>query len=391
MKWPIARLDECSRIVGGATPGTGVAENWEGEILWATPKDLSDLGSIYISDTARKITEAGLAGCSAEILPANSVLFSSRAPIGHVAINAVPMATNQGFKSFIPDARRLRPNYLYWWLKANRSHLEGLGNGATFKEVSKAVVARVEIPLPPLDEQRRIAAILDQADALRRQTQEALSLLATASQARMEEMFGDPIHNERAHPRQELVEIIDRSRPITYGILKPGPDIQSGIPYVRVVDMKGGRVLVDQLRHTSSEIAAQYRRSKLVAGDLLISIRGHVGRMALVPEGLEGANITQDTARLAIAGANPLFVRELLEHRSSRIWMAERTRGAAVKGINLGDLKRFPVISPPRSEQDEFAASIAQIEKVRVDAEGQLERFDSLFAALQHSAFRGEL
>src|SRR6185436_1721814 len=98
----------------------------------------------FLSDTPRKITELGLRNCSSEMLPPNSVLFSSRAPIGHVAINTVPLATNQGFKSFVPDRERLDSRFLYFWLRANRAYLQSLGTGATFKELSKAIVARLE-------------------------------------------------------------------------------------------------------------------------------------------------------------------------------------------------------------------------------------------------------
>lgn len=160
-------LGECCEIVSGATPKTGVADFWDGDIEWATPAGLSKLPGPFIDHTSRKITAAGLASCAAAILPAGSVLLSSRAPIGHVAINTRPMATNQGFKSLIPKTGILDAKYLYHWLRSHKEYLKSLGNGATFKELSKAVVARVEIPVPPLDEQRRIAAILDQADALR--------------------------------------------------------------------------------------------------------------------------------------------------------------------------------------------------------------------------------
>lgn len=92
-----------------------------------------------------------------------------------------------------------------------------------------------------------------------------------------------------------LQELIQPDRPITYGILKPGPDVEDGVPYVRVVDIKNEQVLTDQLRRTTQEIASQYKRSQLIARDLLMSIRGHVGRMAIVPAAGSSANITQDT------------------------------------------------------------------------------------------------
>lgn len=119
-EWPLAQLGECCEIVSGATPRTSEPAYWNGEVRWATPKDLSELKGARISDTPRRITPAGLASCAATILPVGSVLFSSRAPIGHVAINVVPMATNQGFKSFIPKRHRIEPEFLYHWLRANR-------------------------------------------------------------------------------------------------------------------------------------------------------------------------------------------------------------------------------------------------------------------------------
>ena len=164
MNWPTVALGDVAEVVSGATPRTGDSDFWGGDIPCATPKDLSELRGAVISTTPRMITRAGLRSCSATVLPSGSVLLSSRAPIGHVAINSVPMATNQGFKSLVPRGGVLDAKYLYHWLRANRPYLESLGNGATFKEVSKAVVARVELPLPPIEEQRRIAAILDQAD-----------------------------------------------------------------------------------------------------------------------------------------------------------------------------------------------------------------------------------
>jgi type I restriction enzyme S subunit len=103
--WPLVSIKDCAKVVGGSTPKTDIAEYWDGVIPWTTPKDLSDLQGKFLADTPRKITEAGLKSCSSELLPVNSVLFSSRAPIGHVAINSVPMATNQGFKSFIPGPK----------------------------------------------------------------------------------------------------------------------------------------------------------------------------------------------------------------------------------------------------------------------------------------------
>src|SRR5699024_11501251 len=131
-------------------------EYWDGDIEWATPADLSKLDGAYITHTPRKLTSAGLQSCASRLLPAGSVLLSSRAPIGHTAINTVPMATNQGFKSLVPGPY-VYAKFLYHWLTSKTSYLQSLGNGATFQELSKATTCQIKVPLPSLDEQRRIA------------------------------------------------------------------------------------------------------------------------------------------------------------------------------------------------------------------------------------------
>ena len=152
MSWSMVAIKDLAVVISGATPKSNVAEYWGYDVRWATPTDLSRNEGAYLSETARRITFTGLSSCSAQVLPPNSVLMSSRAPIGLVAINTKPMATNQGFKSLIPDRTKVFEGYLYHWLAANTAYLQSLGNGATFKEVSKAVVERIEVPLPPLDE-----------------------------------------------------------------------------------------------------------------------------------------------------------------------------------------------------------------------------------------------
>ena len=159
--WVWVRLGEIGQIVGGGTPKTAHSEYWDnGNIPWITPADMRNLTSKYIERGARNITKAGLTSSSAQLLPKNSILFSSRAPIGYVAIAQNEMATNQGFKSIAPFKTEMS-EYLYFVLLALKPEIEKLGTGTTFKEVSGAVVGNVAIPLPPLTEQQQIVAKLD--------------------------------------------------------------------------------------------------------------------------------------------------------------------------------------------------------------------------------------
>lgn len=159
------RLDELGTIVSGATPSTKNSSYWGGDIPWITPKDLAAFHGRYISHGERNITEAGLSNSSTQLLPTGTVLFSSRAPIGYVAIAKNPVCTNQGFKSVVPGDG-IDGLFLYYLLKANASQIEGLGSGTTFKEVSGTTMKSVEVQVPEsIEEQRQISALLDSIDS----------------------------------------------------------------------------------------------------------------------------------------------------------------------------------------------------------------------------------
>lgn len=380
-------LGDCCEIVSGATPRTDVPGYWDGDIAWATPADLSKLEGAFLDDTPRRITAAGLGSCGATVLPAGSVLLSSRAPIGHVAINSRPMATNQGFKSLIPRRELADAKYLYHWLRAKKTYLQSLGNGATFKEVSKAVVARVEVPLPPLQEQQRIAAILDEAEALRAKRRLSLAQVGALQQSIFFDMFGDPVESPKSKQIRILADWVPDSAPITYGILKPGPDVIDGVPYVRVVDIQDGQVLPGSVRRTSREIDAAYARSRLLGGDLIISIRGHVGRLGVVPDELAGGNITQDSARIRVSPGAREYVAGALNAPGLQRWMAKRTKGAAVQGINLTDLRMAPIPVANDGEMAEYGARMHAVRHLHAALTPQLDAAESLYAALQDSAF----
>ena len=165
MEWIEKTLGELGDILGGATPSTKHEEYYGGNIAWITPKDLSLLKGRYISYGERSITEAGLASCSAQMMPPNTVLFTSRAPIGYVAIARQSVCTNQGFKSVVPH-ECVDSLFLYYLLKFNKERIEAMGSGTTFKEVSGKTMKSVQVRIPcKIEDQKKIASILDSIDS----------------------------------------------------------------------------------------------------------------------------------------------------------------------------------------------------------------------------------
>lgn len=162
--WEIKKLGDVCNILNGGTPKTGFKEYWDGNVKWITPKDMGKLTGKFVDDTPRKISSLGLKKSSAKLIPSNSLILSTRAPIGHIAINTSEMATNQGCRGIVP-LKGTNTQYLYYFLSNSIDLLNSLGAGATFKELSTKALSSVKIPFPSHPEQKRIVGILDEAFA----------------------------------------------------------------------------------------------------------------------------------------------------------------------------------------------------------------------------------
>ena len=389
MTWPISTIGEVCVVVSGATPRTNNPDFWDGDIPWVTPKDLSELRLKYLSDTSRRITEAGLQSCSARMLPARSVLLSSRAPIGLVAMNTLPVCTNQGFKSLVPRDGCIAPDYLYWWLKTHRETVEYKGRGATFKEVSKKIVEEIPIPLPPLAEQRRIAGILDAADALRAKRREALAQLDNLLQSIFLDMFGDPVTNPMGWDAFLLSDFCRTGSGGTPSRKKMQRYYEGGtIPWV-----KSGELREEVIYSTSEYItkaALNETSVKLVPRDaLLLALYGAtVGRL-----GILGTQATTNQAVCHII-PNPTKAdfRYMFHCLSNQVaYLVGRGVGGAQSNISQRCVKSLTIPLPPLDLQSRFAVIVESIEQQKVRQQAHLAELDTLCASLQSRAFRGDL
>jgi type I restriction enzyme S subunit len=181
--WREYKISDIADVIGGGTPKTSIEEYWNGDIPWLAPRDLTGYDKVYISHGDRFITKAGLKNSSTKLMPKGSVLLTSRAPIGYVAIAENEICTNQGFKSLVPKENKCNSEFLYYWIKNHVDYLQQLGTGTAFAEISGSVVKSIDILLPPLEEQKAIAEVLssldDKIDLLHRQNKTLEELAQT--------------------------------------------------------------------------------------------------------------------------------------------------------------------------------------------------------------------
>lgn len=239
---------------------------------------------------------------------------------------------------------------------------------------------KYELNLPPIETQRKLVEILWSFE----NTKTAYKNLLDKTDELVKSQFIGDIQQAFDEGRlTTLGKMVEYDRPLTYGIVKPGHGCPGGVPVVKVKDMQDGAIDESNLLLTTPELDYQYRRSRLRAGDLLISIRGSVGRMAEIPLSLENANITQDTARLTISSQyNKIYVRGVLESPILQWDMEKNIRGVAVKGINIGYLRELKMPVCDRVRQDELAMLYQQSDKSKFELKQAIADIDNLARAL---------
>jgi type I restriction enzyme S subunit len=278
--------------------------------------------------------------------------------------------------------QRVDERYLFYALQ--RIRIPHAGYSRHFKYLKEG-----KIPLPPLDDQKRIAAILDQADELRRKREYVLDRLGQLGQAIYHEMFSD---QQAEWPELPLAEVVKDGTIVTYGIVQAGDEYPGGVPYIRTGDIKNDQIQTDGLRHTAPEIAAKFERSRVCAGEIVMSIRATVGTVAFVPSELDGANLTQGTARISPGPkTTPWYLKEYIRSPAVQGWIERQVKGATFREITLKRLREMAVVLPPMNLQEQFARTMDEIQDQISIFTSALEDARGLFASLQHRAFRGVL
>ena len=235
----IYKLGDICQIVSGSTPKTGISEYWDGDIKWITPAEIND-DTYIITDSVRKITKLAVEKTGLLELPKGTVILSSRAPIGKVAIAGCTMYCNQGFKNFV-CTEKINNKYLYWFLKSKTSYLNSLGRGATFKELSKAIVSNIEIDVPDMRKQEDIVDNLERINTIIKLRRRQINALEEITKARFVEMFGDPIKMIAAGETELLENLTDE---VSVGFVGESTNeyVDAGIPYLRMQNIRSMKV-----------------------------------------------------------------------------------------------------------------------------------------------------
>ena len=284
----------------------------------------------------------------------------------------------------------LDESYLYWFLPEALKEIERQTPFVTVKHLSAKEIKAIALPLPPIEEQRRIASILDAADALRTKRRQALAKLDTLTQAIFVDMFGwmasDP---SLCSPLAELVDPEDR---INYGVVQPGSDVIEGVPMIRVGDLIDGRINHDSVKRITADIDALYSRSRLVGDEILLSCVGSAGVVALASPKEKGWNIARAVARIPLQKSiEREYVAAFLSGPIAQRYFDNELRTVSQPTLNIKQIKETLVPIPTTRDQASFVMRVQRVRQAQEFQRTSLEHLDALFVSLQHRAFRGEL
>ena len=400
-RWLIKPLAEVAQVVMGQSPDSKYYSEEEvglpflqgcAEFQGRHPKH-----AIYCSQS-KKI------GC------AGSILFSVRAPVGRLNVANRDYVIGRGLASL--NGTRVTQDFLEHFLVFQEPMFGLASQGSTFEAINSSELKRWPI-LHPKDkaEQAKIAEVLSTVERAIEETEALIAKQQRIKTGLMQDLLTRGIdehgnlRSEQTHDFKDsplgripvewqlrsMVQCVRSDAPICYGILMPGQGVDNGVPVIKVKDIVGGRIVQDNLLLTDRRIDRQYRRSRLRSGDLVITIRGTTGRLAMVPPELDGANITQDTARVRLSDDHSArFCFYCLQSESAQDQIALHTIGQAVKGINIGDVKRLLLAMPTLHEQVRLADRFEGLEKTMYATSRALAKLKSTKAGLMKGLLTGD-
>jgi len=377
------------KIKAGGTPTASNDKFYGGNIKYVKIEDMTSAGK-FVHETKTTLTEQGLESSSTWLVPEKSLLLSMYGSYGKVAITADEVATNQAILGIIPS-ESIDLDYLFHASSRLKPYFESVVLETTQANLNKGIVENTPILVPPFSEQRGIADILSTIDEQIQQTDEIINKTQELQRGVLNELIPRGIngHGKLRPSPEDKPELYDEVRrctipigwevstlqelckeDVTYGIVQAGPHVDDGVPYIKTGDMTDGKLELDGLTRTSPEIAEDYNRSKIRAGELVIAIRATVGVVHQVPPELDGGNLTQGTAR--ISPKDSIDNRYLLWAIRTNIVQSlidARTKGSTFSEITLGTLRKVPIPYPESLEEQKRIAERLDVISEKLDDE----------------------
>ena len=382
------KLKNVCVVVSGTTPKSTDKRYWNGTHVWITPAELSE-DSFIVTDSERHITDEAIKATGLKSFPKGTVLLSSRAPIGKVAIAGCEMYCNQGFKNLI-CSESIYNLYLYYFLKSKTAYLNSLGRGATFKEISKGIVEDISIPFPVYSEQIRIAKQLQKISELISLKKGQYRYFDDIIRSRFIEMFGDPIINPFGYPIHKLGEYIEFLTSGSRGWAQYYAD-DGNDWFITIKNVKNCKIMIDNMQTINAPKNAEAKRTKVKEGDLLISITADLGRTGIVTKEIEdkGAYINQHLSciRLNRHVLEPLYVAYFMESKAGKKQFIKENQSAVKAGINFKSIQSLKLIVPPLAMQKKFLLFFTEVDKSKLAVQKSLDELETLKKSLMQTYF----
>jgi restriction endonuclease S subunit len=401
--WASCKIGEVTNIVSGGTPPSRDPSNFKVEegVAWIRPSDLSNYKNIYISRGDRNLSEKGFEGCSATKIPTGSVLFSSRAPVGYVAIALNEVTTNQGFKSFILP-KELDSRFVYFYLRHIKQIAEAMATGTTFKELSTSVAAQLPLVIAPFAEQKRIAdkieALLDQVAACRDRLDRVSLIIKRFRQAVLTAATSGQLTNEGDETTIIcLSQVIEQLKTGPFGSALHRSDyVLNGIPVINPMHINAGSITPTSEMTVSAEKAEKLQEYLLREGDIILARRGVMGRCAVV--GIKEQGWLCGSGSMIIRTTNrilPEYLQIVLSSREIVEVLEANAVGSTMVNLNqriLLDLKiPVPSISIQGLITHQVSALFSYANRIETLHLNACDRIERLIPELLDKAFRGEL
>jgi len=389
-RWPIAALSDLGQFYSGGTPAKSIAEYWSGDIPWVSPKDMN--GSAHINDSKDHITTVAVQNSTTRIVPKDSILIVARSgilartlPIG---IACRELCFNQDIKALLVDKKKADANYVVWCLKANEPTVlrRGVKFGATVHSLAAGFLENLRIPLPSLEEQRRIVDVLSRAAGIRRLREQALATARATIPALFLEMFGDPAANPKGWPVVKLGDIAAIQGGLQ--VSKKRDSLPVERPYLRVANVLRDHIdlsEIKRIRLTENEAD----RTSLVAGDVLV-VEGHgnpseIGRAALWNGSIDYCVHQNHLIRIRCEKTSvlPYFLCGILNSATGRLVLLRS--GKTTSGLNTistSNVRAVPIPLPPLDLQRRFADRVRELRAIIAQQERSLEAAKELERAL---------